>query len=339
MKKLAILSIAFLSLYACKDNQTKTETSTAVEVVKENNKAPKTYAEISIAQGGKWVDGPRSHQEYSGSTSFKNVDELQVPEEHTDHTWYIRYEGPGWENSQVGYRLYLDWRNAIDIFGKKVDTMVLPEVGQDGFDSYHEASAWGQDILKAGKSMGIGGYGRIVADTIVHFQNVKDTHAAISNTDSESAITISYKDWKTGDDSIDLKSVLSIYPEDRFTKAELTPSKEIEGLCTGIVIAKGIPVTKKVGKKWAYIATYGVQTLASPPDNLGMALFYKLEEVAEQKEGQHDHLVIFKPTTKTVTYYFLGAWEQEPNGIKTEEAFIADLNNKLATLDQTDAIN
>ncbi|OBQ52220.1 DUF4861 family protein [Tamlana sp. s12] len=339
MKQLTLISIVFLSLFSCKDKQTKTETEVTTNVVTEAPKAQKTYAEISIAQGGTWVDGPRGHMEYANGTSFKNVDELQVPKEHTDHTWYIRYEGPGWENSQVGYRLYLDWRNAIDIFGKKVDTMVLTEVGQDGFDSYHEASDWGQDILKAGKSMGIGGYGRIVADTIVHFQNVKDTHAAISNTDNESAITISYKDWKTGDDSIDLKSVLSIYPNDRYTKAELTPSKAIEGLCTGIVIAKGIPATKKVGEKWAYIATYGAQTLASPPDNLGMALFYKLDEVAEQKEGQHDHLVIFKPTTKTLTYYFLGAWEQETNGIKTEDAFIADLNNKLATLDQTDAIN
>lgn len=339
MKKLAIIPIVLLSLYACKDKQAKTETSTEVVTAQEETVNPKTYAEISVAQGGTWVDGPRGHLEYAGGTSFKNVEELQVPEEHTDHTWYIRYEGPGWENSQVGYRLYLDWRNAIDIFGKKVETMVLPEVGQDGFDSYHEGSSWGQDILKAGKSMGIGGYGRIVADTIVHFQDVKDTHAAISNSNEKSAITISYTDWKTGNESIDLKSVLSIYPEDRYTKAELTPSKEIEGLCTGIVIAKGIPVTKKEGEKWAYISTYGVQTLASPPDHLGMALFYKLDEVAEQKEGQHDHLVIFKPTTTAVTYYFLGAWEQETNGIKTEDDFIADLNKKLETLDQTDTLN
>lgn len=330
MKKIIILAVLFIAFNACKKS---TDTSDNKEET-----SPKTYAEISIAEGGEWVDGPRGHKEYSNGTSFKNVTELKVPKEHTDHSWYIRYEGPGWENSKVGYRLYLDWRNAIDIYGKKVDSLVLPYVGQDGFDSYHEPSSWGQDILKAGKSMGIGGFGRVVADTIVHFQNVENTTATVENSDKVSAVNILYENWKTGNDSIDLKAKLSIFPEDRFTKADLTPSKEITGLSTGIVIAKGIDVIKKEGTKWAYIATYGKQTLASPPDNLGMALFYNLEEVEEQKLGAHDHLVTFKPTTKTITYYFLGAWEQEPNGIKKEADFITDLNKKLAELENNNTL-
>ncbi len=336
MKKLAILSLACLGLVACKDKKSNTE-AVETNAVSEEMASQKTYAEISIAQGGTWVDGPRGHKEYDGGTSFKNVNELQVPAEHTDHSWFIRYEGPGWENSQVGYRLYLDWRNAIDIFGKKVDSIVLPYVGQDGFDSYHEPAPWGQDILKAGKSMGIGSYGRIVADTIVHFQKVKNTFAKVENSEESSSVKINYEGWETGGESIDLTSKLTIFPTGRHTKAELTPSKEITGLCTGIV-NHGVSFHKKEGDTWAYIATYGVQTLASPADNLGMALFYKLDEVAEQKDGQHDHLVIFKPTTETVSYYFLAAWEQEPNGIKTEEAFLQDIDSKLTVLNQTDSM-
>jgi hypothetical protein len=41
-----------------------------------------------------------------------------------------------------GYRLYLDWRNAFDILEKK-EVIVLPLVGQDGFDSYHEMKRLG----------------------------------------------------------------------------------------------------------------------------------------------------------------------------------------------------
>lgn len=335
MKKLAILSIVFISLLSCKDKKTKTETK---EEVSKEMVPLKTYAEISVAQGGEWIDGPRGHKEYNSGSSFKNIDSLHVPKEHTDHTWFIRYEGPGWENGQVGYRIYLDWRNAIDIFGKKVDSLVLPYVGQDGFDSYHETSDWGQDILKAGKSMGIGGYGRLVSDTIVHFQKVKNTYAKVDNSENNSSVNISYDGWESGNDIINLKSKLTIYPEDRYTKVELTPSKEITGLCTGIVIAKDIPIIKKEGKKWAYIATYGVQTLATPSDNLGMALFYNLNETQEQKTGADDHLVVFKPTTETLTYYFLGAWEQEKEGIKNETDFLTDLNNKLELLESTNSL-
>ncbi len=334
MKKLTILSFIFLSLLACKEKQSGKDSESSEKIA-----TPKTYAEISIAEGGEWVDGSRGHKEFSGGTSFKNINSLQVPKEHTDHSWFIRYEGPGWENNQIGYRLYLDWRNAIDIFGKKVDTLVLPYVGQDGFDSYHEPANWGQDILKAGKAMGIGGYGRVVSDTVVHFQSVKNTFAKIENSEESSSITISYEDWKSGNDSINLNSHLTIYPNDRFTIVELTPSKEISGICTGIVKFDSIPLVKKEGNNWAYIATYGNQTLTDPVTNLGMAIFYNLNQVAEQKEGIDDHLIIFKPSTSTLTYYLLGAWDQEPNGIKTEESFLADLNKKLETLDNTNAIN
>lgn len=328
MRTLAILSIAFLGLMTCKSPQTKGQSETKL----------KTYAEISVAQNGQWVDGPRGHKEYAGGTSFKNVNSLVLPKEHTDHTWFIRYEGPGWENNQVGYRLYLDWRNAIDIYGKKVDSLVLPYVGQDNFDSYHDPADWGMDILKAGKSMGIGGYGRLVNDTVAHFRKVKNTTAKIENNKTNSAVYIDYEGWDTGDANIDLKSKLTIFQQDRYTQVELRPSEEISGIVTGIVKFKNIPLVTKKGSKWAYIATYGTQSLAGDTDQLGMAVFYKLDEVTELKEGPHDHLVVFKPSKK-VTYYFLGAWEQEPNGLKTEAEFIADLNQKLDKLETTGLLN
>ena len=269
---------------------------------------------------------------------FENVESLDVPKEHTDHSWFIRYEGPGWENKQVGYRLYLDWRNAIDIFGKKVDTMVLAEVGQDGFDSYHENAEWGQDILKAGKSMGIGGYGRFMNDTVAHFRNVENTKARVNNSAESSTVEIDYTGWNTGNDTIDLKSKLSIFPTGRYTKAELTPSAEIEGLTTGIVKLNDLDLKKNEGAKWAYIATYGAQTLVSDTDKLGMAVFYKKAEVAEQLEGEHDHLVVFKPTTNAITYYFLGAWEQEKEGITTQEDFVLNLDELLNTLETENSL-
>ena len=91
--------------------------------------------------------------------SFKNVNHVTNPPQYTDHSEYIRYEGPGIESDMAGYRVYLDWRNGFDIFGKTTPGLVLQDVGQDGYDSYHEMSDWGADILKVGQSLGMGGYG------------------------------------------------------------------------------------------------------------------------------------------------------------------------------------
>ena len=83
---------------------------------------------------------------------FVNVTQLRVPAIHTDHDALFKYEGPGWESEKVGYRFYLDWRNATDIFGKKNNKLILDQVGTHDTvakdDSYHSMQDWGMDILK-----------------------------------------------------------------------------------------------------------------------------------------------------------------------------------------------
>ena len=334
--KLIAALLCVSTIVACKSEK-KEDTKQEVQQEQKVEDTPKTYAEISVAQGGEWKDGPRGHQEYSNGTSFKNVNRLKVPAQHTDHTWFIRYEGPGWESNKVGYRLYLDWRNAIDIFGKKTDTMVLGQVGQDGFDSYHEPQPWGQDILKVGKGLGVGSLGRLVNDEVLHFKNVDSTFASVENSTNASSVVVDYYGWKTGEDTIDLQSTLSIQPDKRYTKHTIQPSKAVNGIVTGIIDHKVSYFTKESeNKKWAYIATYGEQTLV--PDDLGMAVFYEVDTTVEAKKGEFDYLVEFKPTTEPVSFYFLAAWEQETDGIKTEKEFLDYLDGLLTELNSNNTL-
>lgn len=306
-----------------------------IEKIRKNPKVPFSYAELSIKDGGKWQGN-----EYIGG-SFKNVNELTLPAEHTDHSYYIRYEGIGLENNQIGYRLYLDWRNATDIFGKKVNTLVLPEVGQDGFETYHHDAPWGQDILKSGRTIGIGSYGRYddQNDFVETFKTVKSTTAKVFNENDKSFATIDYKGWKTWGKAVDLQSKLTIFNKDRFVKVDLSLDQTLSGLCTGIVAFKDIPMKQGISKnkKWGYIATYGAQTLAKKEDNLGMVVFYPIESFDKYVKAKSTHIIVFKKT-KNVSYYFMGAWSQEPNGIKTEAEFYKDLDKKLDILDNNNQL-
>ncbi|MGY5355879.1 DUF4861 family protein [Wenyingzhuangia sp. IMCC45467] len=319
---LVVLAIVTVACKEKKTSETKVETKTPA----------KTYAEISIKEGGHWQG-----REYLEG-HFKNVSSLKVPKEHTDHSWFIRYEGPGWESNKVGYRLYLDWRNAIDIFGKVTDSLVLSQVGQDGFASYHEKQSWGTDILKVGKGLGIGSIGREIDNKMLHFEEVDSTFVSVKNTDKSSSVLVNYYGWKTAGDVVDLTSELEIFPNERYTKHTIQTSKEFEGVCTGI-INHGVEYFQKdsENQKWAYIATYGEQTLV--PDDLGMAIFYQKETIAEVKKGEFDHLLMFKPTQEPVSFYFLGAWEQEKDGIKTKEEFLQYLDAKLEVLNNNNVLN
>jgi hypothetical protein len=310
----SIAAIALVSLFSCKAQE------------KQVAAKAKTYAEISVKEGGKWQG-----RKYIGGT-FKNVQQLKLAKEHTDHSFDIRYEGPGWESNKIGYRLYLDWRNAIDIFGKKTEAVVLPQVGQDNFDSYHKMSVWGADILQAGKGIGIGSIDRYLNKERLHFYEVDSTIAKVENGPNSSSVKVAYYGWKTASDKINFTSELTINPDQRYTKHTIHPSQAIAGICTGIVKQKNAELFKKVSqnKKWAYMATYGAQSLV--PDNLGLAIFYETGTVESIVDTELDYLLVFKPRTKPTSFYFLGAWEQEPNGIKTKEAFLSYLDQKLAAL-------
>lgn len=321
---------------SCKQQEKKqnasseNETTQAIQAPESNGLS---YAEISVKEGGEWVD-----RKYEGGGEFKNVSHLEVPKEHTDHSFYIRYEGPGWESDKVGYRLYLDWRNAIDIFGKKTHQKVLPKVGQNNFDSYHEMSDWGMDILKAGKSLGIGSIGRYKDGEVLHFENVDATTATVENDDNQSTVVVNYTGWETAGDKINLKSELNIKPGNRYTKHTITADKAITGISTGIVKFDDIELIQKTSAngQWAYIASYGQQTLV--PDKLGMALFYKTDAVQEVVEGTDDHLVVFKPATQANSFYFLGAWEKEKEGITNQQEFLSYIDGLLNNLNSNNQL-
>lgn len=285
----------------------------------------RTQAELSHKINGKW-----ENREYVGG-EFKNVDFLRVPPEHKDHSWFIRYEGPGWESDLVGYRFYLDWRNATDIFGKKTPEMVLQNVGQDGFDSYHESSDWGQDVLKVGKSLGVGSLGTWLGDKALRVETTDSlTCQVVENGAVESKIRTHYYGWKVGDVSTDLTSDISIQAGSRLSRQDVTLSNPLPNICTGIVKLDSTNLLQHDNGTWGYLATWGKQSLAN--DLLGMAVLYKKSDWMETTADDLSHVVVLKPSGNKLTYYFLAAWEQEPNGIKTEEAFQKYLEDEIQKL-------
>lgn len=293
----------------------------------------RTQAELSHKTGGHWEG-----RKYIGG-SFQNVASLQVPPEHTDHSYFIRYEGPGWESDKVGYRFYLDWRNATDIFGKTTSRMVLQDVGQDGFDSYHALSDWGMDVLKVGESLGIGSLG--------YWNNGKAQRVDVTdglfsevalNGPVESAIRTVYTGWKAGANKTDVISELSITAGSHLTRHKVQLSAALENLCTGIVKlpdAERFESAPTVGE-WAYLATFGKQSLNN--DMLGMAVFYRKRDVIERTEDKNSHVVVLRPSGNELEYYFMGAWEKEPGGPATKAAFQQYLETILSTLNRPVAV-
>lgn len=319
--------IIFLTDFSPKETKNLTLRYTK-EGIKKREYTKRTQGELSIKSGGKWVE-----KKYEGGT-FKDTNYLEAPVEHTDHSEFIRFEGPGWESNKVGYRLYLDWRNGIDIFGKKVSDMVLQNTGLDGYQSYHEMSPWGMDILKVGDALGIGAVGTWKNGKV---ERVSKTDGLICEILEDgplySKLRIKYPGWKTDSKRYNLTSAISITAGSRLTKHDIAIDKKIDNLCTGIVKIEKANILKKEDKEtgWAYLATYGNQSIIG--DKLGMAVLYRNNDKVTITEDKLNETVVLEPKEGRLTYYFLAAWEQELEGIKNEKEFIGYLEKTIKELD------
>lgn len=308
------------------------------------NVQDRVHAELSVRTGGEWQDAAY----IANGFTFENVSSFTSPPQLTDHSYFLRYEGPGWESDKMGYRLYLDWRNAIDVFVKTTDSVVLPDVGQDGYDSYHNLSSWGGDALKVGKSLGVGALGRLVEkdaqvpatvsseaplkQTVMHFQHVDNTHyQLVSNSQLRAEFDVIYQGWSSSEakaDSIDVTTRYRIDAFDPTTHISVSLSAPSKNIVAGLVAHDGMKVIKAEQGEWGVVATWGEQSILADNDSLGLALFYRIDQVEKVFEGEHDHLVLFKPYT-TLDYKILAVWPTRSSDVQSAEQFEDYLTNKL----------
>ena len=292
----------------------------------------RTYAELSMKPGDVYFDG-----KFRGD-KFVNVKKSKVPSIHTDHDAVFKYEGPGWESELVGYRFYLDWRNGNDIFGKKVNELLLAEIGVHDTvakdDSYHQMQSWGMDIFKVGSSLGIGSIGMMYDNEVIMVSKTDSIYCEISdNGPLLSSVKTNYFGWLVGENKYNLISTLSISAGSRLTKCELEISGNPDNLVTGLAKYEGTDfVRNNSNSDWTYISLYGNQSLAGPDDKLGIAVFYKRDTFFELTEDELSYIVKLKPADGRIEYYFCAAWEQEPNGIKNRNEFIKYLDDTLELL-------
>jgi unsaturated rhamnogalacturonyl hydrolase len=296
----------------------------------------RTQAEISHKVGGQWQ--PRKDKpelkEYVGGT-FQSVRELTPPPEHTDHSGFIRYEGPGIESDKVGYRVYLDWRNGFDIFGKKVSAPALHKIGLDGFESYHHMSDWGMDILKVGQSLGAGGFGFWNGKKVELVSKVGGWTTTITENGSlYSSLRIVYRGWQVNDKKVDLTADLSMTAGSRAVRVKLRTSEPLPNLAIGLVKHPGTEVlagpTEITGTAFTYAGSYGKQSLNN--DLLGMAVLFPQGSREAQTDDGASYVSVMKPANTELEYYFLAAWQGEPGGIQSKAEFATYLDREIEQL-------
>ncbi|HQK39479.1 MAG TPA: DUF4861 domain-containing protein [Flavobacterium alvei] len=134
-------------------------------------------------------------------------------------------DGPSWENDKVGFRHYLDGRNAKDVFGKKIPAITPENVGINSAgaveDNYHQMYDWGRDVFPVGSSAGLGGFalqvdneitrlGILGADTLNNIE--KTNFKIVAEGPVNSVLNYQYNNWKASGNNYQATETTSIWP-------------------------------------------------------------------------------------------------------------------------------
>lgn len=250
---------------------------------------------------------------------------------------YYQTEGPAWENDKVGFRLYLDVRNAKDIFGKTTANMVLDTVGTFGDKYYHHYDPrWGMDILKVGTSLGAGALALQLKnngrDTLVRLggQGVgKTTYELVKNGPDEAVIRLTYNDWIVLGRKYDLIEEISIAAGNYYyeSKVMILGLKGDEKLVTGIVNLKSKQSYTMQSNGIHIIFTHDEQSENN--DYLGMAIMVPQSSrpffgsTPKEGKGITNTFTVVLPirNNEPISFRFYGCWQGTNDQFKSRDYF------------------
>lgn len=292
----------------------------------------RTSAELTHKIGGQFIG-----KEYIGGHSWVKTNSMTLPGTFTDHSYYIKYEGPGWESDKVAFRFYLDNRNAIDIFAKATPDLSLVGVGMDNFANYHNLAAWGMDNLKVGPALGLGSIAAWDGEKAVRVAEKDSTTCTIAADGKiRSQVKTTYHGWQVSpSQKVDLTSLISIDAGSRGSHIELVTDKPIDNIATGIIkLPNGkLSVKNDTNNEWSYIATFGRQSLNK--DMQGLVVFARTKQIRKISEDALNHVLILQPDDRNyVEYYIMSTWELDVEPIRTEAEFQNCIDEFLLKLNQ-----
>lgn len=318
--KILYIPVAIIALASC----TAEQNSDTNAVSAEQEKGP-AFVDLRVT--------PISEAEKSDKI-FEQTAAFTVPNTHKIGDKIFPYEGIGWENEGIGYRLYLDERSVSDVFGKKTDKVILDIV--DYRNDYHSIADWGMDVMKVGDSLGIGGIGIYRADKLERIGQSTITANVTKASGKEAAFEVKYENvLDVNNKSGEIISRYSISTGSPITWVNVQSTLPRGIFASGLSFTDGAKYiddsnSEKNGD-WRYIAAWGDKR-SEAKDALGTVLFFKNNDAKIMPQAIDTYPIQFYQNK--FSYGFAAVWQQGAEQIDSEEKFMDWIEKQYQSLPQ-----
>ncbi len=265
---------------------------------------------------------------------FPKISEIEFPGTADTRATYDAIYGHGamWESEYVGFRIYMDHRQSIDLYGKK-----YPQLELDSTNFYSDATwmarGYGEDILYAGQSVAAGSFRGFENGQPTYINKVGARGQRIVNEGPDTVIVEVWdKDWQTNGKTLQMRQVYTMLRGHRDVQIDiyLEGASDTDIFATGAqkleMDNEGLINPKNIHKEGALVASWGrnIPEKGHPElvEGVGIGVYVPKEYIKEVREDDLNYLCLIHPVKGHIRYHLaVYAWMQAENGFKDSQSW------------------
>lgn len=238
----------------------------------------------------------------------------------------VEHHGPAVENEWLAFRIYFDFKCAIDIYNKTKPGLELEGAGWYPTPE-QQKEGWGADQYKAGETVGLGGVRLWDGEKVVFLDPVKQRIARVRKEANFSQMDMLSEGVPYKGKEVDILMRVTVFSGTREAKVEAF------ALCDEPVeFVTGINYHDKTNTVEGsnYICTWGIhpEDVAAYQLEIGAALIYNPGDYRSVEKVDKEFRLISKPT-KYLATWISSACEKEKD-INTEDKFVDHIKKVAA---------
>lgn len=230
----------------------------------------------------------------------------------------LGHHGPAVENEWLGFRIYFDYKAAIDVYSKTKIGLELQEVFWYP-TAEQQKEGWGADYYKVGETVGLGSVRLWDGEKVVPLNPVSNRSARVVKEGNISYMEMFSEGVPFKNMVVDILVRVTVYSSFRNAKIEAFALSDDEvQFVTGVNYHKG----QRVIKEDNYVLTWGLhpEDIAAQKVELGAAILFNSAQFSDKMDDGSQILLISK-STKYLAWWISSANEKEFE-INTLEKFV-----------------
>jgi hypothetical protein len=277
---------------------------------------------------------------------FPTITTLSAPGKAETRPYYdaVYLHGPVFESELVGYRLYFDNRQSIDIYGKIKQRIELPVTKFHTTDE-QLAEGYGADVLWAGQTVSLGSFRGWDAENEqpLYIDDVKTREESLRAAGPvRTIIEVKDYDWYYENHYLTMKQYYTLWAGHRDVKVEIYFEDKLtnETFCTGVQKLE-TDITGYLNEN-GIAGSWGTNQPEKSKDifeTVGLGIYVPKKYIKNSKEDDSNYLFhIGNEGSNEIHYYITFCNKKEENGWKTDKEWFNHVNEWAKEKSEEDGI-